>query len=194
MDYALVQKQLAECTSVQTEWAVPWRPHALVSLTFELDAATRIYRQPCPFPAMPRTPDIDFRPWSTYTSLATAIQLYDIEPNQEAQSLADWVSITEQYLLQEHPWQPQGCGYWVQAAHTPLAKPPAGPMWRRGKPAYWEQLKARLQLALQAPAGQYRPITGFLHAAVDAVGPWPTPFWTSRTTGNSTGTIDLPSY
>ena len=51
-----------------------------------------------------------------YTSQATAIQLYDIEPNKEAQTLADWVSITEQYLLQEHPWQPQGRGCWVQGS------------------------------------------------------------------------------
>lgn len=35
LDYALVQKQLAECMAVQSEWAVPWRPHALVTLTFE---------------------------------------------------------------------------------------------------------------------------------------------------------------
>ena len=90
-----------------------WHRLTLVTLNFEIDAAIRIYRQPCPSLPMPRTPDIDFRPWSAYTSQATAIQLYDIEPNKEAQSLADWVSITEQYLLQEHPWQPQGRGYWV---------------------------------------------------------------------------------
>ena len=107
-----------------------------------------------------------------YTSQATAIQLYDIEPNKEAQTLADWVSITEQYLLQEHPWQPQGRGCWVQAPHKPLAKPPAGPLWRRGKPAYWEQLKARLQLALQTPASHNKPIKGFLQAGLDAPKQW----------------------
>ena len=32
------------------------------------------------------------------------LTLYDSTPNQSARGLADWVSVTEQYLLQQHPW------------------------------------------------------------------------------------------
>lgn len=90
VDYALIHNNLAPHTSMTTEWAVPWRPHCLVTYALELDDE------------LPTVPDIDFRPWTTYVSQVEDIILYDVEPNQAARGLADWVSVTEQYLLQPH--------------------------------------------------------------------------------------------
>ena len=65
--------------------------------------------------------------------------------------LADWVSITEQYLLQQHSWAAQGRASNLQAVHQPLTPSKAGPMWKKGKPAYWEQLQARLNIIQHQP-------------------------------------------
>lgn len=63
VDYALTHNNLAPHTSMTTDWAVPWRPHCLVTYALELDNQLRT------FPALPHVPDIGFRPWSTSSSL-----------------------------------------------------------------------------------------------------------------------------
>ena len=103
VDYAIIQQTLAACTSMTTEWAVPWRPHCLLTYAFELEDDFRLYHQLRAFPPLPNVPDIGFRAWNTYVSQADQLQLYESKPNSGAQGLADWVSITEQYLLQQHP-------------------------------------------------------------------------------------------
>ena len=140
LDYALVHNQLAPLTSMSTEWAVPWRPHCLVTYALELPDDFRNYNQLRTFPALPDRPTPGFRPWTTYVTQVEEVLLYDTMPNQSAKSLADWVSITEQYLLQQHPWAPQGRASNLQAEYKPLTSPKAGPIWKKGKPAYWEQL------------------------------------------------------
>ena len=114
------------------------------------------------FPPMPKVPDIDFRPWTTYQSQAHNIELYGIPPNPAAQSWADWLSKTEQYLLQEHPWAAQGRGHHLQAVTKPLMLQPKGHTWRKAKVAFWDQLRAIFHLALQQPAIVHTgPVRGF---------------------------------
>ena len=84
------------------------------------EEATKEYRQIQYFPPWPATPDIDFRPWSTYQSTAHELELYGNPPNSTAKRWADWVSCTEQYLLQEHPWAAQGRGANLTAVFKPL--------------------------------------------------------------------------
>ena len=104
LDYALLRNHLAPTTALTTDWAVPWRPHALITLHLNIEAATKEYRQIQYYPPLPATPDIDFRPWTSYQTQAYEIELYGIPPNEQAQKWADWISCTKQYLLQEHPW------------------------------------------------------------------------------------------
>ena len=78
--------------------------------------------------------------------------LYESPPNEGARGLADWVSITEQYLLQQHPWAPQGRAANLTTQHQPLVPTKAGGIWRKGKAAYWEQIQARLNLIEHQPA------------------------------------------
>ena len=88
---------------------------------------------------------------------------YGNPPNGASQAWADWLSKTEQYLLQEHPWAAQGRGYHLEAVTKPLMPHPKGHTWRKGRPAFWEQLKAVLQLALQQPTtSQAGPVQGFM--------------------------------
>ena len=108
IDYAILHNTLAGTTSILTEWAVPWRPHALLKLQFDIEAAALEYRQMPYFQPLPKVPDIDFRPWTTYQSQAHVVELYGNPPNAAAQAWADWLSKTEQYLLQERPWAAQG--------------------------------------------------------------------------------------
>ena len=54
LDYGLLQDSLASATALTTEWAVPWRPHALLALHFDIEAATRERRQLQHFPALPK--------------------------------------------------------------------------------------------------------------------------------------------
>ena len=151
VDYAIMHQNLATHTSMTTDWAVPWRPHCLVTYALELDDDFRHYNQLRSFPPLPNIPDIGFRAWSTYVSQVEDIQLYDAAPNEAARGLADWVSITEQYLLQQHPWAPQSRAYNLAAKHQPLVPAKAGAMWKKGKPAYWEQLQARLNIIQHQP-------------------------------------------
>ena len=45
--------------------------------------------------------------------------------------------------------------------------------WKRGKPAFWEQLKIRFQLALKQPPQQAKgPTMGFMQALQDAPKHW----------------------
>ena len=37
IDYALIHTSLASTTSLTTEWAIPWRPHALLSYHFNIE-------------------------------------------------------------------------------------------------------------------------------------------------------------
>ena len=162
IDYAVLHNSLAGTTSLQAHWAVPWRPHALLQLTFDIEAATMEYRQMPYFPPMPKVPDIDFRPWTTYQSQANSLDLYGIPPNEAAQAWADWLSKTEQYLLQENPWAAQGRGHHLQAVTKPLMLQPKGHTWRKGRPAFWDQIKAVFHLALQTPPDFHSgPIRGF---------------------------------
>ena len=176
LDYGLLHDQLASTTALTTDWAVPWRPHALLTLTFDVEAATREYRQIQQFPALPKVPDIDFRPWTTYQSQAHELCLYDNPTNEAAQHWADWISKTEQYVLQEHPWAAQGRGANLRAITKPLL--PIGPTrtWRKGRPAYWEQLRARFQLAIKQPAeAQHGPVKGFMKMIKDVQKHWQGP-------------------
>lgn len=66
----LLHNTLASTMSLTTEWVVPWRPHALLTMQFDIEAATREYRQIQFFPPLPKVPDIDFRPWTTYQAQA----------------------------------------------------------------------------------------------------------------------------
>ena len=80
IDYALLHNTLAATTAPTTDWAVPWRPHAVLTLQLNIEAATKEYRQIQYFPPMPATPDIDFRPWTSYQSQAFEIELYGNPP------------------------------------------------------------------------------------------------------------------
>ena len=163
IDYAILHNTLAGTTSLLTEWSVPSRPHALLKLKLDLEAATREYRQMPYFPPMPKVPDIDFRPWTTYQSQAQVVELCGIPPNKPAQAWAAWLSKTEQYLLQENPWAAQGRGYQLQVVTKPLVSQRKPHTWRKGRPAFWEQLRAVLQLALQQPATtSHGPVQGYM--------------------------------
>ena len=59
-DFSLIHTSLSGSAAVTTEWAVPWRPHALLTLHLDIEAATKDYRQIQYFPPLPATPDIDF--------------------------------------------------------------------------------------------------------------------------------------
>ena len=173
IDYGLVHQSLASTTAITTEWGIPWRPHALLTLHLNLKAATKEYRQIQYFPPMPTTPDIDFRPWTSYQSQAYELELYGNPPNDPAKQWADWISCTEQYLLQEHPWAAQGRGATLQVVTKPLIPTKATTTWKRGKPAFWEQLKVRFQLAMKQAANTTAgPIRGFLTALQDAPKHW----------------------
>ena len=124
-----------------------------------------IHEQLRSFPPLPNIPDIGFRAWSTYVSQVDDIQLYEAAPNGAARGLADWVSITEQYLLQQHPWAPQGRAY--NLAAQPLVPAKAGAMWKKGKPAYWEQLQARLNIIQHQPQPWFGQSTAKCPAALD---------------------------
>ena len=159
------------CTTDIHDHGVPWRPHAW-PYALELPDDFKNYNQLRAFPALPELPTPGFRPWTTYVSQVEDLLLYDTEPNPPARPLADWVSITEQYLLQQHPWAPQGRASNLQAVYPPLASTKTGPIWKKGKPAYWEQLQARLNLInnqAQPPQGAIR---GFLKAIESAPKHW----------------------
>ena len=97
---------------------------------------------------------------TTYQSQAYELELYTIPPNDSAQSWADWISRTEKYLLQEHPWAVPGRGANLQVVVKPLIAPKTGYTWKKGKPAFWEQLQVRRQMALEQPAQHHRPHQG----------------------------------
>ena len=122
-----------------TEWAVPWRPHCLLTYALELEDDFRLYHQLRTFPPLPNVPDIGFRAWSTYVTQVEQLQLYESTPNHGAKGLADWVSITEQYLLQQHPTPSFG------------SRESRG-IWEKGKAAFWEQIQARLTMIQNQPA------------------------------------------
>ena len=109
IDYALIHTSLASTTSLTTEWAIPWRPHALLSYHFNIEEATKEYRQIQQFPPLPATPDIDFRPWTTYKSTAYELDLYGNPHNDTAQQWADWLSCTGAPLgCSRKGFQPKG--------------------------------------------------------------------------------------
>ena len=56
VDYALIEEKLAACTSMTTEWAIPWRPHCLVTYALELEEDFRRYHQLRSFPPLPQHP------------------------------------------------------------------------------------------------------------------------------------------
>ena len=173
IDYAILHNTLAGTTTLLTEWSVPWRPHALLQLKFDIEAATREYRQMPYFPPLPKVPDIDFRPWTTYQSQAHVVELYGNPPNRPAQHWADWLSKTEQYLLQENPWAAQGRGYQLQVVTKPLVPQTKPHTSRKGRPAYWEQLKAVFRLALQQPEiTSHGPVQGFMRRIRHAPRHW----------------------
>ena len=53
IDYSLIHNSLSGTTTLTTQWAVPWRPHALLTLHLNLEAATREFRQVQYFPPLP---------------------------------------------------------------------------------------------------------------------------------------------
>ena len=173
IDYSLVHTSLSSTTALTTEWAVPWRPHALLTLHLDIDAATKEFRQIQYYPPLPPVPDIDFRPWTTFQSEAFELCLYDIPVNDKAQAWADWISATEQYLLQEHPWAARGRGANLHVSIKPLATPKSGGTWKKGKTAFWEQLQARFSLAQkQPPTMPGGPTKGFMKAIQDIQTKW----------------------
>lgn len=52
--------------------------------------------------------------------MSAKLQLYQAQPNNKAIDLAHWVSKTEQYLLQNHPWAAQGRAANLETLHQPL--------------------------------------------------------------------------
>ena len=164
VDYAIVHQTLASCASMTTDWAVPWRPHCLVTYALELGGDFRLYHQLRTFPPLPNIPDIGFRAWSAYVTQVEDLTLYESTPNQSARGLADWVSVTEQYLLQQHPWTPQGRASNLTTQYQPLVPAKSGGMWKKGKAAYWEQIQARLNLIQNQPTKAPGAIKGLNQA------------------------------
>ena len=132
VDCAIMHQTLASCASMTTEWAVPWRPHCLVTYALELEDDFRLYHQLRTFPPLPNVPDIGFRAWSTYVTQVEDPALCDSTENQSARGLADWVSVTEQYLLQQRPWA-QGRASNLTTQYQPLVPAKSGGMWKKGK-------------------------------------------------------------
>lgn len=135
-----------------------------MTYALELPEDLRNYNQLRTFPALPELPDPGFRPCTTYVSQVEDLMLYDAEPNPPARPLADWISITEQYLLQQHPWAPQGRASNLQAVYQPLTPSKADPIWKEGKPAFWEQLQARLNILRNQAKAPKGALKGFLTA------------------------------
>ena len=70
----------------------------------------------------------------------------------------------------------QGRGANLRAVTKPLL--PLGPTrtWRKGRPAYWEQLRARFQLAIKQLAEvQHGPVRGFMMMVKDVQKHWQGP-------------------
>ena len=84
VDYAIIEEKLAACTSMTTEWAIPWRPHCLVTYALELEDDFRKYHQLRTFPPLPNILDIGFRAWSTYVTQVEDLVLYESPPNEGA--------------------------------------------------------------------------------------------------------------
>ena len=82
VDYAIMHQTIASCASMTTEWAVPWRPHCLVTYAVELEEDFRNYNQLRTVPPLPHVPDIGFRAWSTYVTQVEDLTLYESTPNQ----------------------------------------------------------------------------------------------------------------
>ena len=83
------------------------------------------------------------------------------------------MSITEQYLLQQHAWAPQGRASNLAVQHQPLVQAESGAIWKKGKPAFWEQLQARLTIIQNQPAqakGEQHGFQGGINGNHTAVG------------------------
>ena len=159
-----MRQNIASCASMTTEWAVPWRPHCLVTYALELEEDFRNYNELRTFPPLPHAPDIGFTAWSAYVTQVEDLTLYESAPNQSARGLADWASIAEQYLLQQHPCAPRGRASNLTTQYQPLVPTTSGGMWKKGKAAYWEQIQARLNIIQNQPTKAPGAIKGLNQA------------------------------
>ena len=138
VDFAIMEEKLAACASMTTEWAIPWRLHCLVTYALELEDEFRKYHQLRTFPPLPNVPDIGFRAWSAYVTQVEDLVLYE-RPNEGARGLADWVSVTEQYLhgvhREEHPTSPHSTSRWSRPRQAAFGRKGKQPTGNKSRPA-----------------------------------------------------------
>ena len=113
-------------------------------------------------PPLPTLPDIGFRAWSTYVTQVEDLTVYEATPNSGQR--VGWLG------LQPVATAPMGTSR--KGIQPDGSAPPTGPGQSGGKPAYWEQLQARINIIQNQPTQATGALRGLTKALQNVQQHW----------------------
>ena len=140
LDYVLASRDLSPHLHLTIDWECPWKPHGVLQVWRDNAGSRCCYPQMDSFPALPQ-PNEEYQiHWEQFHAV-THEDFLQQELNAMGKNVAQWASISEQYLLQNMPEGREGRGRNVQVAEKPLKIFHKTGKWRRAHWIYWQRFE-----------------------------------------------------
>ena len=142
LDYAVASTEITGALKLTDRWDVPWKPHCLLDVEISMETCLRPILQLPHFEPVPALQQEAIK-WEHFVPHHVEAQVFGLETNQQANDLALWSTATEKYMFQNHDKIRLGRGSILHFVHQPLQPHRSSGIWKKGAPAFWNQLLVR---------------------------------------------------
>ena len=145
IDFGVVCAKLAGCVSVETEWNVPFKPHAALLFTVHKAGASLPVPQPPKFAETPGDNQVAGEEKDVNEVLAM------FEPPSQQEQDVQWGRVVAK-LEADLQMPGQGRGWCFPVKREPLVEPTApDKAWQGGRVAFWERIQLWIQQRQEKP-------------------------------------------
>ena len=147
LDWALVSVQLAADLEVQTNWCVPFKPHAMLQYHLRGHFEAKSVQQLTKFGPAPKLEKPD-RTWHQIEPQEVHVNRLNQHADPLTPQMGSMYHRIERYVLQQLDSPSGGRGLTLQYVQRPIHDASKPWFWKKGSLAYWNQIELRLQQLL----------------------------------------------
>ena len=159
LDWAFVSTQLIADMQVQTDWMVPFKPHAMLRFQIAGHFDEVVVRQLSKYGPAPKLSKPE-KEWHQVEARPVNVKWLNKETDNITSQTGSPYDRIERFVLQQLEKPTTGRGTQLRYVHRPIADPSKPWMWRKGSLAFWGQIELRLQRLLHQPQREPRHQSG----------------------------------
>ena len=159
LDWAFVSTQLIADMTVQTDWMVPFKPHAMLRFQLAGHFEDVVARQLSKYGPAPKLSKPE-KEWHHFETRQVKVNWLNKETDNLTSQTGSLYDRIERFVLQQLDKPTTGRGTTLQYVHRPIADPSKPWLWRKGSLAFWGQIEIRLQRLLRQSQREPRHQTG----------------------------------